>query len=211
MYSTSEFAAGLDLPDHVEIYTWSDASLQELAQHLIKQLPGLFSDPAGMRLAFRLVFPDTRAAAGPPRYMTKELGSVVIGDDGLGQNGVIGGEADKTLGDARFVIGDYISCAYYSAAEASRAHSPPRGPVREPGGFGGGRGYAREPMGPRDDFGFGGRGGRGGRGGGFGRGMMGAAVPAGAWSRGERVPEGPRGRRGGGQGFADRPAGDRRW
>lgn len=145
--------------------------------------------------------------------MTKDLGSVIIGEGGPGilpdeeeaaivrggqMAGPLGGEPDKTLQDARFVIGDYVSCAVMLPMDNGGVAPPPSGPAR--GGFGGrggmefgGRGGG---MGPRENGfggGFRGRGGpRGGAGGNFGQGF----VPAGEWRRGERVPEGPSGGRG---------------
>jgi histone deacetylase complex subunit SAP18 len=132
--------------------------------------------------------------------MTKELGSVVIGEGGPGilpdeeevpivaggqVAGVIGGDPEKTLQDARFVIGDYISCAVLPASASGQVAAPPLGPQRGTG-FAGGRG---DFGGRGRENGFGSRGRGGSRGGGFGQG---ASVPTGPWSRGERVPEGPR-------------------
>ncbi|RYP78309.1 hypothetical protein DL770_006908 [Monosporascus sp. CRB-9-2] len=158
-----EFAT-TSLPPHLTIHTWPDCTLTELTHHVAaasspSSLP-LLPDPAiGTRLAYRLIFVDTRSAPGggagtrgsglvAPRYTVKELGSVVIGDggpaldpnvivkadkitlDGPGcgdggnnhsdnnnnnnnnNNGSNGdGDGNKTLADARFVPGDYISCA----------------------------------------------------------------------------------------------------
>ncbi len=137
----------------------------------------------------------------------KDLGSVIIGDGGPGilpdedeaavvaggqMAGALGGEPEKTLQDAKFVIGDYVICAILPAL-ANGAVAPP--PMRGPFGRGGGDfGASRmAPGGPRENgFGYRGRGGPRG-GGGFGQGI-GAGVPSGEWRRGERVPEGPSGR-----------------
>jgi histone deacetylase complex subunit SAP18 len=124
--------------------------------------------------------------------MMKDLGSVVIGDGGPG---ILPSEEA-----ARFVIGDYVSCAIMPPMENGSVAPPASGPAR--GGFGAGRGdFGRGGgMGPREN-GYGGFRGRGGPrgGGGFGQGF----VPAGEWRRGERLPEGPtgRGRGYGGGGF----------
>lgn len=211
-----------ELPPHLQIYTWQSCTLRELSHLLTSALPTLLPDPAiGTRLSFRLIFPDTRNAApssGPGRYMTKELGSIIIGGGGPGilpdedeaaivaggqMAGSLGGEPEKTLQDARFVIGDYISCAILPALPNGGVAPPPTGPTRgvpfgtgrgEFGGRGGSFGGPRE-----NGFGFRGRGGP--RGGGFGQGMgIGAGVPSGEWRRGERVPEGPSGGRGRGYG-----------
>jgi histone deacetylase complex subunit SAP18 len=147
--------------------------------------------------------------------MTKDLGSIIIGDGGPGilpneeeaaivsggqLSGALGGEPEKSLQDARFVIGDYVSCAVYPPMANGDVVPPPGTSGLPRGGFSGGMG-GRGPMGPREN-GFGGFRGRGGpRGGGFGQGMgIGAGVPSGEWRRGERVPEGPSGGRGRGYG-----------
>ncbi|PSS22377.1 hypothetical protein M430DRAFT_98405 [Amorphotheca resinae ATCC 22711] len=217
-----EFSPLGDLPPHLQIYTWPTATLRELSHLLTSAIPDLLPEPAiGTRLAFRLIFPDTRGASstsGPGRYMTKELGSVVIGDGGPGilpdedeaaivaggqMAGPLGGEPDKTLQDARFVIGDYVSCAILPAMANGAVAPPPSGPIRGAGGYGPGRGdYGGGRAGPPGarENGYGFRGRRGGpRGGGFGQGI-GAGVPSGEWRRGERVPEGPSGRGRGGYG-----------
>lgn len=147
----------------------------------------------------------------------KELGSVVVGDGGPGilpdeeeagivaggqMAGPLGGEPEKTLQDARFVIGDYVSCAILPPLANGAVAPPPAGATR--GGFGGrpqmggefGRGGGFG--GPRENGFGGGYRGRGGMRGGssFGQG----SVPSGEWRRGERVPEGPSGGRGRGYG-----------
>ncbi len=136
--------------------------------------------------------------------MTKDLGSVIIGEGGPGilpdeeeaaivrggqMEGPLGGDPDKTLQDARFVIGDYVCCAVVPPMDNGSVAPPPSGPAR--GNFGGGRsefGGRGGASGPREN-GYGGYRGRGGpRGGGnFGQGF----VPSGEWRRGEEVPEGP--------------------
>ena len=184
-------------------------------------MPDLLPDPViGTRLSYRLIFPDTRDVGrpGPGRYLSKELGSVVIGGEGQGimpteeeanvvtggpMAGALNGEPDKSLHEARFVIGDYISCAIFPPL-ANGSVAPPPGPgvagrVGGRGGandFGGGRGGVLG--GPREN-GFGGfrvrGGGRGGGSGGWGRGDD-VGLPSGEWRRGERVPDGPGGGRG---------------
>ncbi|KAA8567552.1 hypothetical protein EYC84_008027 [Monilinia fructicola] len=209
-----EFSPHGELPLHVNISTWQSCTLRELSHLLATALPDLLPDPAiGTRLSYRLIFPDTRpSASGPGRYTTKDLGSVVIGDGGPGilpdeeesaivsggiMAGELMGEPEKTLQDARFVIGDYVSCAILPPMADGGVAPPPSGPSR--GGFGG-RG-----MGPRENgFGGGYRGRGSSRGGGFGQGIgpgLGAGgVPSGEWRRGERIPDGPSGGRGRGYG-----------
>ncbi|ATZ54209.1 hypothetical protein BCIN_10g02250 [Botrytis cinerea B05.10] len=219
-----EFNPHGELPLHVNISTWQSCTLRELSHLLATALPDILPDPAiGTRLSYRLIFPDSRpAVSGPARYVTKELGSVVIGEGGPGilpdeeESSIVGegimagslmGEPEKTLQDARFVIGDYVCCAILPPMADGGVAPPPSGPSR--GGFAGGRsemgGFGgRGGMGPRENgFGGGYRGRGGSRGGGFGQGMgqSGAGgVPMGEWRRGERIPDGPSGGRGRGYG-----------
>ncbi|KAJ9667236.1 hypothetical protein H2201_002757 [Coniosporium apollinis] len=218
-------------PPHLQIYTWPSCTLRELTHLLLTALPSLLPSPAiGTRLSYRLVYPDTRdytaRGGGPPgagRYLSKELGSVVVGAGGPGVESAesverdrggegegtekrrglsqaelerLEGDAEKTLQDARFVIGDYISCAVFPPLPNGDVATGPA-----PGAaFRGSRDLGPPPRGPppRDVNGFGGNGGYGGRGramgGGVGRfeggpGRGGGYVPPGEWRRGERLPD----------------------
>ncbi|KAI0023138.1 hypothetical protein F4780DRAFT_776928 [Xylariomycetidae sp. FL0641] len=238
------------LPPHLDLHTWSTCTLTELAHHIAlasasasasnrpssssssSASSSLLPSPAvGTRLAFRLIFADTRtpaaaaahgtnphhyhhpnAAAAGPRYMTKDLGSVVIGEGGdsmqLDHNGDEGSQnkaGQKTLADARFVVGDYLSVAILppladgsvapaSAARSGRSESRaaavgrapllptmPPPPRSSENGFRGPRG--RGPPGGRGAHDAGGFGNRGSR------------VPVGEWRRGELPPDPPPSRR----------------
>lgn len=126
--------------------------------------------------------------AGQGRYLAKEIGSVVIGVDGHdAANGegndnakkqgirVQGDDADKTLQDLHFVIGDYVDCALLPPLSDGSVAPPIQGRVPPSGGgmraFGSGP-YSRDRP-------------RGGRHGG----PMGRDVPPGGWRRGERLPD----------------------
>ncbi|TKA26695.1 hypothetical protein B0A50_04803 [Salinomyces thailandicus] len=175
----------------VQIYTWPTCTLAELTGLLLSVLPDavLGGEKVGVRLVFKLVFPDTRATVGVDgrgRWVERALGSVVVGgktaqlpEGGPGDADGLTGDAEKTLGDARFVIGDYVVCTILPPGEDGRVAPLPvvgrgggRGGPPGPGGFGG-----RE-----NGFGRGGGGWRGGRGG-FGA----PPPPVGDWRRGERV------------------------
>ncbi|KAL4806719.1 Sin3 associated polypeptide p18-domain-containing protein [Aspergillus unguis] len=188
------------LPAHLQIYTWQSCTLRELSQLLTSALPSMLPDPPiGTRLCFRLIYPDTKGAAmmGPDargsRYLSKDLGSVIIGpresseedEASSSRNGagagprtgpfrLQGNDADKTLQEARFVIGDYIDCAILPPLEDGSV-APPLAGSRGPPVGGGMRAF-------RDNGFGGGRGGRGGRGGG-------ERIPPGDWKRGERIPD----------------------
>ncbi|KPI41074.1 uncharacterized protein AB675_8024 [Cyphellophora attinorum] len=200
------------LPPHVEIYTWMDCTLRELALLLTSALPSLVPEgqtAVGTRLVFRLVYPDMRSVGGGEgrggrlwddgggrgRYTTREMGSVVISapakgkedQNGHTENGTdgldLGGEdADKTLEEARFVIGDFVDVAVFPPLSDGSVVS--RGSAMEP--TYGGRGGRENGYSARGGPGRGG--GLPGGGYGRGRGDFGAPVPAGEWRRGERLP-----------------------
>jgi len=199
------------LPAHLQIYTWMNCTLRELAQLLTQALPHILPDPSiGTRLSFRLVYPDLYAnrggggrleSEGRGRYLSKEIGSVVVSapeysnGDAEGRPKLEGDDADKTLEDARFVIGDFIDCAVFpplsdgTVVGRGSASASARGGVRE-------NGYGRVRGG---GYGLSGRGsfnGHGPRGNDFG---APGSIPSGEWRRGERLPD-PGGFRGGGRG-----------
>ena len=208
-YRLEEFYPSVTLPPQLEIYTWPDCTLRELTHCLVSQKPEVLpSPPTGTRIAFRLIFPDTRPPLIPtngpqaPRFLTKELGSVVVGappndekdaeSRGAQELSRLEGEAMKTLRDARFVIGDYISCAVFPPLANGAVVPPPAVGPERPRGFGGSapRGIYGGPP-PRENGysgGFRSRGGRGGYGPDFPRGGLGP--PLEEWRRGERLPGG---------------------
>ncbi|KAL3423623.1 Sin3 associated polypeptide p18 [Phlyctema vagabunda] len=210
-----EFNPLQELPPHLQIYTWQSCTLRELSHLLTTALPSLLPDPAiGTRLSFRLVFPDTRSSShnssAPGRFLTKDLGSIIIGDGGPGilpdedeaaivaggpMAGRLEGEPEKSLNDVKFVIGDYVACAVLPPS-ANGSVAPPlvssvggRGGFAGRGNYGGGRGDFGGRGTRENGFGDGFRS-RGSRGG-FGPGV--GSVPSGEWRRGERIPEGPSG------------------
>ena len=195
----------------VQIYTWSTCTLSELTGLLSTVLPESVllsggsgkagSLAVGTRLVYKLIFPDTRGGvseSGRGKWVDRPLGHVVVGNaaaingDDEEMNGgdmkeggsasFMGGDADKTLADARFVIGDYVACTIYPPGPDGRVAPPPS--------IGGGRGPRDPYAAPRDppprENGFGGRGGGSYRGG--GRGGFGGAPPPGdiEWRRGDR-------------------------
>ncbi|KAI0430479.1 Sin3 associated polypeptide p18-domain-containing protein [Xylaria sp. FL1042] len=196
------------LPPSLILHTWHDCTLNELAHHIAAADGELLPNPAiGTRLAFRLIFQDTRGPALVNKYTVKELGSVVIGDGGPGlsledvdaSRTLDDTDPDKTLSDVRFVVGDHISCAILpplpdgSIAPASSARM----------GRGTGAGESRlavgsapnEPSRDRDIPSARHGRGRGGIGkGGYehfnARGPR-SGVPMGEWRRGEKLPDVP--------------------
>ncbi|OQN96206.1 hypothetical protein B0A48_17713 [Cryoendolithus antarcticus] len=189
------------------LYQWSDCTLAQLTRTLMTELnrQGEMEVGVGSRVVYKLIFPDTRAQVsenGRGKWIDKPLGSVVVGgrEAELEDNEAFEGDSNKTLADARFVIGDYVACAVYNPGPDGRVppmpatrggYGAPRG-GRENGFGGGGGGFGR--VGGWGGEGGYGRGGYGGRGG-----MGGAAPPVEDWRRGDRPPGG--GYNGGGGGY----------
>lgn len=127
--------------------------------------------------------------------MSKEMGSVVVAPSNEELNGdtasvplnLRGDDLDKTLQDARFVIGDFVDCAIFPPLGDGTVVSHPRTQ-----GYAGGSRTAsalpRENGFSRGRGGGYGGGGRGGYGGGYGR-DFGGNIPSGEWRRGERLPD----------------------
>ncbi|KAB5570713.1 Sin3 associated polypeptide p18-domain-containing protein [Coniochaeta sp. 2T2.1] len=167
----------------------------------------------------------------PQRFLAKDLGSLVLGEGGPGVGTDLegdGGEGDvammdgkgkeekssaagKTLAEAKFVVGDYLSVAVLPPDEGTGAVVPAAGRVevgRGPGGVV--SALVRNGAGPHGVGRGGGGWGRGGGGGGRfgggrewdagrgGRDRDGVRFPEGEWRRGERLPDGGSG--GGGRG-----------
>ncbi|EAA27436.1 hypothetical protein GE21DRAFT_4453 [Neurospora crassa] len=192
----NEFTSDSHLPLYVEIPAWRSTTLDELSLDIAnEQSPhSLLPHPAiGTRLVFRLIYVDARKDSS--RHVSKDLGSVVIGaglpganaDAGLPDDDPCYDDAHRTLADAKFMPGDFISCAILppndldgavepvSAARTGRgsgigegrstaASPPPPGPREKEGGY-------RDRMGVGDRYGdepHKARGYRGGNGGGGG-------------------------------------------
>lgn len=240
-YRPDEFSSSHNLPAHTAIYVWPSATLRELTHLLAAASPSVLPTTAiGTRVAYRLLYHDTRGDPSAPRLATQELGSVVIGDGGPGildedvnmdsaaslvsaidedrlkddtattaRLNMVGSEAEaeKTLADVRFVVGDFLSVAILPPSTTDGSvQSVPAART----GWAYGAGQARGSGGDFGSFGSAGTGsGRDGR---YGRpsgGLMGgdrrgfrgdhAVPPVGEWRRGERLPDVPpsrgRGRR----------------
>ncbi|KAF2124766.1 hypothetical protein P153DRAFT_326177 [Dothidotthia symphoricarpi CBS 119687] len=210
------------LPSHIQIYTWPNCNLRELCKLLLATYPKLLSHPyAGARIAFRLVYPDIQGSnrpGAPGRFISRDIGSVIVGaahpedeDTEMAEGGTmveealkqLDGDPEKTLGDVKFLIGDFVSCAILPPLPdggVPAAPPPISGPSRgPPPGPYGGRGRDNG-FGGRGDFGYG----RGGRGGRFDDRRLSGGVPSGEWRRGEAPPdrEPGFGRGGGGGGSA---------
>lgn len=116
-----EYSKGDTPENEIQIYTWMDASLKELTG-LIKEV-NPDARRRGTFFEFALVYPDLRMG----KYLSRDIGQTIAGKQGNDDN--------KTLGDCKFSIGDYMDIAI----------SPPNQRMdrmdfgRRGGGFGGGR------------------------------------------------------------------------
>lgn len=165
----SDYNRGKVPPNELQIYTWMDASLRELTSLVREVNPE--SRKKGTYFDFSVISPQNgRGIPGPNgvfcHYASRDIGTTVSGTKGMDDN--------KTLAQARFVIGDYVDIAITppNPGGGGRAHRLDRigdhdsrdrdhrggfgdGPRRGGGGFG-------------DRGGGGGFGDRGDGGGGFG-------------------------------------------
>jgi len=163
-------------PNELQIYTWMDATLRELTSLVREVNPE--SRKKGTYFDFSVISPQNgRGLTGPNgvfcHYASRDIGTTVSGTKGMDDN--------KTLTQARFVIGDYVDIAI----------TPPN-----PGG--GGRAHRLDRIGdPRD------RDHRGGFGDGPRRGGGGFGDRGGGGGFGDRGDGGGFGNRGRG-GFGDR-------
>ncbi|XP_022921149.1 histone deacetylase complex subunit SAP18 [Onthophagus taurus] len=96
-YKTSDYNKGTTPQNELQIYTWKDATLNELAL-LVKEV-NPETRRKGTKFTFSLVYPDSRA----PVYRMREIGSTATGQKGP--------DDLKTLAQARFAIGDYMDIA----------------------------------------------------------------------------------------------------
>lgn len=96
-FKISEYNKGNVPQNELQIYTWKDATLNELAL-LVKEV-NPEARRKGTKFNFALVYPDPRA----PIYRMREIGSTVTGQKGP--------DDLKTLAQARLSIGDYMEIA----------------------------------------------------------------------------------------------------
>jgi len=92
-----EYSRGDTPENEIQIYTWMDASLKELTG-LIKEV-NPDARRRGTFFEFALVYPDLRMG----KYLSRDIGQTIAGKQGNDDN--------KTLGDCKFSIGDYMDIA----------------------------------------------------------------------------------------------------
>lgn len=110
-------------PSELQIYTWMDATLEELSS-LVKEVHPE-AKKKGTTFDFRLVFPNSRSN----QYDFRAIGSTTSGKKGPDDH--------KSLTSVRFVIGDYldIHIVLPSSRTASGDHYERRDNRRDPGHF----------------------------------------------------------------------------
>jgi histone deacetylase complex subunit SAP18 len=130
-HQLSEYGRGNLPPNELQIYTWQDATLEELSG-LVKEV-NPDARKKGTTFEFRLVYPDVRG----PAFRFRDIGSTTTG--------IKGPDDAKTLASVRFVIGDYLDV--HVVLPASRIGSGPERDHRRdhrmsdhPGGYGMGGG-----------------------------------------------------------------------
>lgn len=173
----NEFTSTSHLPLYIEIPAWRHTTLEELTLDLANSHPSSSSYPSshpssppsllpfpaiGTRLVYRLIYVDTRKDSSRP--VSKDLGSVVIGAGLPGADSAAGladddpcyQDAQKTLGggDAKFMPGDFISCAILPPNDLDGAVEPVSAARTGRGsGIGEGRSTAASPPPPRGRLG----------------------------------------------------------
>ncbi|KAI8082927.1 Sin3 associated polypeptide p18-domain-containing protein [Halteromyces radiatus] len=114
--------------DEIQLYTWKDATLGELALLLQEVVPEARHVDA--RIAFRLVYLDVRTG----RYEHTDIGRVVNAEETPDQM--------KTLDDCKFLIGDFLDVAIYMGPKPMQRGNGNRFDRRRSSGGGGGNRYS---------------------------------------------------------------------
>jgi len=114
-HSLSDYNRGNVPPSELQIYTWTDATLQEMMS-LVREV-NYEARRRGTRFAFAHIYPDPRG----PGYCRRDMGSTVSGERGP--------DDMKTLRQCRFTIGDYIDIAI---TPPNRNMNPNRGRFNRP-------------------------------------------------------------------------------
>ncbi|KAI9010330.1 Sin3 associated polypeptide p18-domain-containing protein [Phycomyces nitens] len=119
--------------DELQLYTWRNATLDELAQLIQQVIPEAQHHDA--RISFRLVYLDSARAT----FLYRDLGRILTSKPSPDQT--------KTLEDCNFFIGDYLDVAIFIGPPPVRQDARPgrEGRFNRNPRFGGPRGNDREP------------------------------------------------------------------
>ncbi|XP_018008250.1 histone deacetylase complex subunit SAP18-like isoform X2 [Hyalella azteca] len=93
----AEYRRGATPPNGLQVYTWMDATLRELAGLVQEINPD--TKRRGTQFEFALVFPDLNKM----QARLREIGTIVVGHQGF--------EDNKTLAQSQFCIGDHLDVA----------------------------------------------------------------------------------------------------
>ncbi|XP_049795996.1 histone deacetylase complex subunit SAP18 [Schistocerca nitens] len=100
-HSLAYYQDGQTPVSELHLYSWMDATLDELSKCVARLMPDVASE--GTHLVFARVFPDKRPECEPGSYAMKEVGVVCCGVAGL--------DDGKTLAQAKFCPGDFLDVA----------------------------------------------------------------------------------------------------
>jgi histone deacetylase complex subunit SAP18 len=143
-----EFNTNTQPSAELNLYSWKDATLGELTTLLAKELIGETDRRiSSFKFSFRLVYGDNTRG----KYLIRDIGTVQPSQDSR--------DAQKSLGDARFVIGDWVDIAILQPGD--RLYDQRNDDRDSRGASGGNRGLQR---GGRGGFGTNTRGGYASRG-----------------------------------------------
>lgn len=95
-HRVDEFDGDKRPAEEVQVYSWFDANLREISEHIQKELE--LTRKRDTQLDFSLFYPDYSGG-----FRRKFLGSVKVG--------TMGSDDLKTLQSLRYQVGDYISLA----------------------------------------------------------------------------------------------------
>ncbi|KAI8372894.1 Sin3 associated polypeptide p18-domain-containing protein [Radiomyces spectabilis] len=101
---------GVPEEDELQLYTWKDATLEELAQLIREVIPDAQHPDA--RIVFRLIYLDSDRAM----FRSRNLGRVTYIEPSADQS--------KTLDECNFVIGDYLDVAIHIGPPPPRTDRP---------------------------------------------------------------------------------------
>lgn len=99
-HKTAEYMKGNVPENELQMYTWKDATLSELAILVKKVSPE--ARRKGTKLSYALVYPDVRSQV----YRMRDIGATISGQKGP--------DDLKTLGQVRLTVGDYMDIAIIS-------------------------------------------------------------------------------------------------
>ncbi|KAF3926190.1 hypothetical protein ABW21_db0206259 [Orbilia brochopaga] len=116
-----DFRAASQPTSFVEVYTWKDCSLSELATLLLSALPSLST--SATKCSFRLIYADTKTS----RFTSSEIGNIILplpklvttNGNGAGSSSNHVSSDKVSLDEVRFVVGDWIDVAIMTGSSSA--------------------------------------------------------------------------------------------